>query len=316
MPPSPTPTPATPAGLEIAGVRFETRCPQPVVALHGDSAYQAFYTPGATTDATVSIELGLGNLPDRNRLTKVFDSGVAWSMFRDREQRYISLDAPGRNGPLWLAQFDPDCAHVNLRCSPDFATELDNGEPAVANPVRYPLDQLLLMHALARRAGVLIHAAGVEFAGHGLLFPGRSGAGKSTLTRCLHEAARADTILLSDDRIAVRRRDGVYLGYGTPWPGEAGVARNQGAPLSAMFFLAHGDNRIQALPPHDTLARLLPVASIPWYDDELSGPILHFCEALIRDIPAFELRFTPGTEVVDMLARFAARECHETYACN
>ena len=70
----------------------------------------------------------------------------------------------------------------------------------------------------------------------------------------------------------------------------------------------------RALSPHET-SRDLPVL-IPWYDDELSEPILRFCESLIHDIPAFELRFTPGGEVVDMLARFAARGCRETVACN
>ena len=46
----------------------------------------------------------------------------------------------------------------------------------------------------------------------------------------------------------VRRIDGEYRAFGTPWPGDAGIARNESVPLSGILFLCHGtSNRIEPL---------------------------------------------------------------------
>ena len=91
----------------------------------------------------------------------------------------------------------------------------------VSNPVHYPLDQLLLMYTLAQREGALLHAAGVDIQGQGFIFPGKSGAGKSTLSRQL--VVQKELEVLSDDRIVIRKIDGVFQAFGTPWPGDAGL---------------------------------------------------------------------------------------------
>ena len=92
-------------------------------------------------------------------------------------------------------------------------------------------------------------------------------------------AVREDIGLLSDDRIVVRKIDGVFKAYGTPWAGEAGIAVNKNVPLSGMFFINHAsDNRIKEITPGQAVKRLLPVTSISWYDREIMFEILTFCE--------------------------------------
>jgi len=113
--------------------------------------------------------------------------------------------------------------------------------------------------------------------------------------------------MLSDDRMIVRKIDGNFKAYGTPWPGDAGIAVNKSVPLRAMLFLHRGkQNEIRELTPQQALEQLLPVASIPWYDRDVLPDILDFCDDLITNVPSYELHFRPEPGVVDLLASFAA----------
>jgi hypothetical protein len=168
------------------------------------------------------------------------------------------------------------------------------------NPVRYPLDQLLMMYALARRRGVIVHACGAEFGGKGALFLGRSGAGKSTLARLLADAGGCT--VLSDDRMIVRMADRRATMYGTPWPGDAGMAVNRSAPVTTCFVLAKAaENRIEDLPAAGVADALLPVASIPWYEQEVASAVLETCEDLVSAVPFRVLHFRKDADAAAMV---------------
>jgi hypothetical protein len=162
------------------------------------------------------------------------------------------------------------------------------------------------MHILAQRGGMLVHAAGIDFNGKGYIFPGQSGAGKSTLTQQFVGKEGMD--LLTDDRMVIRKLDGSFQAFGTPWPGEAGIALNKKVPLSGIFFIHHGKtNRIEGIVPQKALERLLPVTSVPWYDEEVIPKMLSLCEDLVSHVPTYELCFKPGIEVVEFFQEFVSK---------
>ena len=225
-------------------------------------------------------------------------------MYREGAAYWAVLHPPAHEKPFWAARFNADVKDVTVFCSRQFI-EKRNGNPTILNPVRYPLDQLLIMYILAQHQGAVIHAAGIEMSGKGFIFAGPSGAGKSTLAR-LFNASLAQTnpgaSVLSDERIVIRKMNGMFKAYGTPWHGEEGTTRNKCVPLSGIFFLNHGKkNTVSQLEPRQALERLLKVTSIPWYDRDVMPEVLHFCEELITGVPLFELHFTPGLEVVGFL---------------
>jgi hypothetical protein len=290
---------------QIAGVCFIT---EPVVAvkLKASGAHYASFVRRkgrGAGDIDIKIRVELGNLPSTKSLKKIFSAGQAWSMYRQGLDYWMALNPPAYEEPLWTAKMGRTFTRVTVCCSKELVSER-GGETVVPDPVCYPLDQILLMHILAQRRGALMHAAGIGVRGKGCLFPGKSGAGKTTLTRQF--ALRKDLELLSDDRMAIREFNGAFRVFGTPWPGDAGIAQNRSLPLSGIFFISHGSsNGIKDISRREALERLWPVTSIPWYDKNMIPPMLSFCENLVSQVPAYEFSFKPGLELVDVFDTFA-----------
>ena len=232
----------------------------------------------------------------------LFKANEAWSFYESHSFKWMVLFHPNVDQPVWTARFNLEFTEVNVYCGSHM---IDRSEKQIVirNPVKYPLDQILMMHFLALNAGMLIHAAGWRINDAGWMFAGKSGAGKSTISNLIVE--HTGTEFLSDDRIIVRKIKDEFLMYGTPWPGDAGYAVNDSVPLKGIFFLSKGqENSIRKLGPSDAVSRLMPVSSIPWYDREKVELLMDFCDVLIGAIPMYELTFVPDKAAFDMLVDF------------
>jgi hypothetical protein len=257
----------------------------------------------SSDDGVIRVEIKGGEFPDTSEFVKIFDSHESWSMLKKGDE-YLWIDLPASSGgPLCLARFDRWLEKVTIYYANEFITDV-GGEKVLVNPLSYPVDQLLLMYALAERQGALIHASGIEMDGKGYLFPGKSGAGKSTISKIF--ASRGHDIL-SDDRIAVRKIHGKFRMYGTPWSGEAEIAENRSVPLRGIFFIFQSTkNVMKEMSPSEAAERLMPVTSIPWYDRGALSGILSVCEDLVLGVPAYELHFKPEIGVVELFEEFVA----------
>jgi hypothetical protein len=295
--------------LNIANLFILINSTQFPILHEREPAYRAFIRNGCRgkKKPDIEIDLQLGSPPDFVAGEKIFEDEEAWLVFRHGHEYFLCYSPPqhGEN-PLWVARFQKDCNQVIVYCSKKLFHQGDGGSSLIS-PIRYPLDQHLIMYHLAQVQGVLIHAAGWKMVDKSFLFLGRSGAGKSTISRLF--SGKENWQGLSDDRILVRKMAQVVRCYGTPWPGEEGLAVNADAELSGLFFLCQDTrNKITSLNPRQALKRLLPVVSIPWYDQETCLSIMQFCEDLLSHIPAFELSFKPTLEVVDIFEEFVVAE--------
>jgi hypothetical protein len=295
--------------LSIADLHILVRCNQLPIHQENDLAYLPFLEAESSFRAPsdIEVELEVGKPLDVRGWSKTFEDGQSWTIYR-HDNEYAMHFAPKKHGmePLWVAYFSQDCQHMSIKCSERLICER-NGKMGLLNPFRYPLDQHLIMYHLAHKKGILIHAAGFALDDQGLIFPGRSGAGKSTLTRLLSHRKNWDG--LSDDRILVRESDSALRCFGTPWPGEEGVAKNKAARLSGIFFLCHDqENAISQLTPQEAVQKLMPVVSIPWYDEDLLTKLLPLCADFVSRTPAFELCFKPTEEIGEFLDEFLTSE--------
>lgn len=256
----------------------------------------------STGDHQIHIQILDEPVPAVQQETLLFRADPLWSIHQDNRFYWIVLHPPELQKPLWVARFDQNFTQGIVYCSGHVKNNRD-GKIILFNPVAYPLDQILLMSYLAKIGGMLIHATGCSYHNSGWIFAGKSGAGKSTLSNLLVKTPGSR--FLSDDRIIIRKVSQEFLMYGTPWPGEAGYALNESAPLKGIFFLSKGNkNTISELKPSDAIPRLMPVVSIPWYDREKVELMVTFCDDLMKKVPVYELSFVPDEAIADMLISF------------
>lgn len=288
--------------LNIGGVRLAIYCQQEIEFVLSDPSYNEFLyneIPGDVRGNDICIDVSFGRVHDIKNLRDCFETGQSWSLFRAGNDYLLKFHRGGSSEPYMTASVSHDISRVELFCSSDFITEDGRAQSAV----NYPLDQILLMQYLVKLEGVIAHSAGMSFNGNGYLFPGCSGAGKSTVSRSL--SGGDNIMLLSDDRIIIRKKADAFAIYGTPWPGEAGIAVNKSVPLKGVFFLQKSPNNIiEHIDEAEALRRSMSVLSVPWYDrDSISGA-LSLVSELVSKVPSYLLHFKPGQEVVDTIEEF------------
>jgi hypothetical protein len=171
--------------------------------------------------------------------------------------------------------------------------------PISFHPFSGCLDELLMINFLARGRGVIFHACGVVDEGRGLMFVGVSGAGKSTFAELWRQR---QVTLLSDDRIIVRRPEGQFRMYGTPWHGVAYICSPESAPLERIYFIEKAPrNYVKELSPVEVATRLLVRCFPPFYDGEGLAFTLEFLSRIAEEIPCSELGFVPDVSAIDFV---------------
>ncbi|MCP5152308.1 MAG: hypothetical protein H6983_14205 [Ectothiorhodospiraceae bacterium] len=286
----PRPRPAAPSigtvTLQVANLALELRCaagPAPVLPR---VPYGPFLVPsGAPGPADAVVEV-LDAEPVPPAGESLYDTGDSWSVWRETDGLCFALRA-GPDGPLlWTLRGAAPFARLRLDLAPRVRAGTAHG--AGRGMLAYPLDQVLVLHLLAARDGLLVHAAGVRVGDVGLALAGPSGAGKTTLARTVGAAGGVEW--LSDDRIAMRHQGPEITVSGTPWPGEAGIASATSAPLAAIGILRQGPTcRLTRLAPAEGLRRLLPTLSVPWYLRDLADRALATVDTILARTPVFEV---------------------------
>jgi hypothetical protein len=293
---------ATALCLSIAGLCLHYRGAERVRLAAPSQCYSTFLraspADGPCID-TVEMEVVEGEVPRPDLLTMVVDTGTTWSLLSD-ERRHVfqmKVESDAETSP-WSITVDRGFNHGRIYCSDKMITP--SGKSRLAhNIIHNPLDQILTIHVgLARAASMLLHAAGGSIDGQGVVFAGAAGTGKSTISRLLGKARNSR--FLSDDRIVVRRFGSKLSMFGTPWPGDAGIAVNESVPLKALCFLRHGNTtELTKLEPDQARERLLPVASVPWYQPALADRANELCDFLVSHYPAFDLSFRPEADELE-----------------
>lgn len=140
---------------------------------------------------------------------------------------------------------------------------------------------------LLQFGGLMLHASAVVMDGYAYLFSGPSGMGKSTHTSMYLKVFGDRARVINDDKPALRRLDGIWYAYGTPWCGKDGININERARLGGICFLRRGDTR---------LSRLSPSTAVPYVlsqtqrriDPEKMRLLLPTVHKLVTEIPVFE----------------------------
>jgi hypothetical protein len=163
-----------------------------------------------------------------------------------------------------------------------------------------PTDQIVLARVLSDRQACIMHAGGMHLGGSGLLFLGHSSAGKSTVVTQL----RSQGTILCDDRMIVRRWLDGWRIHGTWSHGTVPDVSPGPAPLRALLFLEQANENCLVPMERAEVARRLPFLVIkPLVTADWWEKTFDTLEKLVREVPAYRLRFDLSGRVADVLAK-------------
>lgn len=161
------------------------------------------------------------------------------------------------------------------------------------------------MQTLPRtRDSVLLHAAGIQWRGHGLVVSGHAGAGKTTVA----QLAQGYGELFNDEMVIVDLSGTQPLLLSTPFVGPTTtpdlVRRvNRCAPASVLLLLAHAPTfELLPLSPAESALELLRTNLAAVERTASAAAWLAAVDRLVQALPVYQLRFRPTTELWDFLA--------------
>ena len=233
----------------------------------------------------VSLYAHYDHIPKSRLGEKIFDAGTMWGFYRNNGKYILKTSSKA-------VILEPDFK------SGDIYIGAKGTSPKIEYPLSYPLDQVLMINLLAKGRGVIVHACGIMDNGHGFLFAGTSRAGKSTTANLWKRKEGA--VILSDDRIIIRKKKGKFWIYGTPWHGDAKVYSPEKAPLEKIFFLKHAKkNKVRKINPVEVASRLIVCSFPPFWNKKGMEFTLNFCAEVATKIPCYELGFVPDERILE-----------------
>ena len=234
------------------------------------------------------FELSIGCLPLRLQMSDA-------QLFGAASARYAAFTNASAQ-PITIALNDPTFPESEHA---DFGYEFEGAAlHAFSSGIRfdgvrnqYALDSLLrvfLSWKLLEHQGFLLHAATVIREGKAYVFTGRSGAGKSTVATLSPHGS-----VLTDEISLLRRENGAWRAYGTPFWGEFKAAgSNSSAPVAGIFrLLQASENCIESLRPMAVLRTLLPNVLFFSSDAEANRQLLEILSLAATELGGYNLSF-------------------------
>ena len=162
--------------------------------------------------------------------------------------------------------------------------------------------------------GLLIHASAVVKDGFAYLFSAPCGTGKSTHTSLWRETFGEDqVVMLNDDKPAIRREDGKWYAYGTPWSGKTDQNTNIRVPLGGVCVLERGEeNEIVPFTGAKAAFALLEQTVRPT-QGQSREILLELLDDMMAKTPIWKLRCTPTREAARLAHSVMAEEARKSW---
>lgn len=258
------------------------------------TAYDPFITR-EKRKADLRIIVKTGSRPDPKPSQVIFDPAYGWKLSSFRKG-YFYTDRTPQKIHLRQAIINNDFKRIMVYCHARHAKNV-----GVLNWVfDIPLGQFLMSHILAGKQGLIFHACGVKYQGQGLIFMGPSEAGKSTLADLWQKVKGA--VVLSDERVILRRIKNRFWIFGTPWTGSSFAYANDRALLTRIFLIRHArKNYIKPLNIQDVLPVFFGNTRLPLWDKDRANKVMAIANLVLSSTPVFQLGFKPTNEIIDLI---------------
>lgn len=213
--------------------------------------------------------------------------------------------APRCQAYLYDGDEEPDVAFQPRKYRPPNWPSVDKNQEIY-------LDACLQFYAeIVYHNGMMLHSSAVTLDNRAYLFSAPGGTGKSTHTKLWQQNFGEAAQILNDDKPALRKMDGKWYAYGTPWSGKFSINQNRKVPLAGICFIKRGaQNEIRRLSQMEAINRIISQTRRIFYEPERVEKMLENVEMLTNDVPIFELHCNMDPEAA-MLSYITMCKCAE-----
>lgn len=149
--------------------------------------------------------------------------------------------------------------------------------------------------------GLMLHSSAVVVDGYAYLFSADSGMGKSTHTNLWLEKFGDKAFVINDDKPAIRKIDGQWYVYGTPWCGKHNTNKNAKARLGAIVFLERSEkNWIEPENVKDAIPKFFKQTTRKLTLEEYMDKALSNMEEVLSEIPLYKMGCDISEEAANM----------------
>ncbi|MFP4287583.1 MAG: hypothetical protein ACLFRI_07840 [Candidatus Izemoplasmataceae bacterium] len=174
----------------------------------------------------------------------------------------------------------------------------------------YVMAGLLFIEMLLYHKKVALHASGILYNGHGILFSAPSKTGKTTHTN-LWKEVEEDILIINDDKPIIYQEEGSFVVSGSPFSGKTKENSNITAPLKAIIFLKQGkENKIIPLNDVEKINHIMRNILRPTTKTLLDSS-LDVIENLVETIPMVLYETTKELSSVTVIKNYIKELDHE-----
>ena len=152
-----------------------------------------------------------------------------------------------------------------------------------------------------------LHSSIIKINGRAILFSAPSGTGKSTQANLWEENRFAE--ITNGDRALIRKKNGSWIAYGSPFAGSSEIYRNEKAPIQAVVVLEQSlHNEINELTPAQAFRHMYTETIIPRWNNDVHLALMNLLTDFVREVKIVKLRCLPDQSAVDLLDNYLNRE--------
>ncbi len=208
----------------------------------------------------------------------VFDADIKYRYTYDIMKEYLVDDEPAR---FSIVLSDEDMAREK-ELSPHDLTEGMYESTAIYRKFIYEL--------MDNYDAFFFHCSSIAVDNKAIMFTAVSGTGKSTHRRLWQKNYGKEVTIINDDKPIIRRIDGKYYVYGTPWRGKEALGENIRVEAEALCFLSRSEkNYIGEIETSEVIARTLNQTVRP-KEPELMGKLLDLLDGFLTQVDCYDLR--------------------------
>ena len=246
--------------------------------------------------ASIPIFLALHNAPFYDDLRLLYHEFISKKPCDIKIDVYLNDKPNNKEEGLFKVSF---LNNKIMLSSTDFSGFLDITEKKGQVNIfsKWPLESLgnflrnVYSMLIIKNGGLVLHASAVVRERKAYIFFGPSGSGKSTIA----ELSKTYYPVLSDDLVVIKRYNGIYKGFGTPYWGDMKTNNGINCSFEIAGFFKLVKSRKVYLKRLSRLHAMTEILSIPRISDDsqLVGQLLDMTNELVDNVPCYEMHFLP-----------------------